>query len=137
MSTRPVHSTDAMGWRHQDACMQPGQCMSQTPWDSGIVTHGLFLQEVGPFGVGWVVRKHSWVEKASLLFLDNPVGTGFSYVEEGANFTHSNAEIAADLMTFLQGFLKDKPQVRLSKTWACSLANNDCMIGMSKCGLRW
>ena len=31
------------------------------------------VQEIGPFGVGWTPRKHSWVEKASLLFVDNPV----------------------------------------------------------------
>ena len=39
------------------------------------------------------------------------VGTGFSYVEEGANLTATNAEIAADLMAFLRAFLHLKPQV--------------------------
>lgn len=69
------------------------------------------MQEVGPYDVGWKPRKHSWVQKASILFVDNPVGTGFSYVEEGTNFTHTNAEIAADLLKFLNGFLHDKPEV--------------------------
>ncbi|CAL8470937.1 g10479 [Coccomyxa elongata] len=68
------------------------------------------FQEVGPYDVGWKPRKHSWVEKVSILFVDNPVGTGFSYVEDGANFTHNNAEIAADLLTFLKSFLNDKPE---------------------------
>jgi len=37
--------------------------------------------------VGWEPRKHSWARNANLLFVDNPVGTGFSYVEKGANFS--------------------------------------------------
>ena len=60
--------------------------------------------------------------QASLLFVDNPVGTGFSYVEEGANLTATNAEIAADLMAFLRAFLHLKPQVQ--RSWQrppCSL----------------
>ena len=36
--------------------------------------------------MGWKPRKHSWAQNANLLFIDNPVGTGFSYVERGANF---------------------------------------------------
>ncbi len=78
----------------------------------GLTRKSCDLQEVGPYDVGWKPRKHSWVEKVSILFVDNPVGTGFSYVEEGANFTHNNAEIAADLLTFLKSFLNDKPEVR-------------------------
>lgn len=70
------------------------------------------LQEVGPYDVGWKPRKHSWVQKASILFVDNPVGTGFSYVKDGTNFTHTNAEIAADLLTFLKKFLHEQPEVR-------------------------
>ena len=58
------------------------------------------------------------------MFVDNPVGTGFSYVEEGTNFTHNNAEIAADLLTFLKKFLHEKPEVRDSypKFWDSSIS---------------
>ena len=70
-----------------------------------------FLQEVGPYDVGWRKRKDSWVEEATLLFIDNPVGTGFSYVEKHANLTTNNAEIVADLMAFLKGFLRENPKV--------------------------
>ena len=76
-----------------------------------IKTFSMILQEVGPYDVGWRPRKHSWVEKANLLFVDNPVGTGYSYVEKGANFTTSNAGVAADLLAFLRGFYTAKPEV--------------------------
>lgn len=46
-----------------------------------------YLQEVGPYGIGFERRKHTWTEKANILFIDNPVGTGFSYVEEGTNLS--------------------------------------------------
>ena len=45
------------------------------------------LQEVGPYGIGWERRKHTWTERSNILFIDNPVGTGFSYVEEGTNLS--------------------------------------------------
>lgn len=61
-------------------------------------SRGEVAQEVGPFEIGWKARKHSWVQKTNMLFVDNPVGTGFSYVEEGYNFTRNNTEIADDLM---------------------------------------
>lgn len=45
------------------------------------------LQEIGPYGIGWERRRHTWADEANLLFLDNPVGTGFSYVTDEANFS--------------------------------------------------
>lgn len=56
------------------------------------------------------LRKDSWVEVADVLFIDNPVGTGFSYVLNGSNFTHNNDDIAADLLTFLSRFVQDHPE---------------------------
>jgi serine carboxypeptidase 1 len=76
------------------------------------IHHSHVLQEVGPYDVGWRPRKHSWVQKAHVLFVDNPVGTGFSYIRDGANFTSNNAEIGADLLVFLKGFMNTKPEVR-------------------------
>eukprot|EP00951_Prasinocladus_malaysianus_P001330 scaffold9092_cov43-Prasinocladus_malaysianus.AAC.1 len=42
--------------------------------------------EVGPYGTDWEPRKHAWTDQAHVLFVDNPVGTGFSYVEDGGSF---------------------------------------------------
>lgn len=47
------------------------------------------LQEIGPYTIGFRERKHNWASRANLLFIDNPVGTGFSYVEPHANFCES------------------------------------------------
>ena len=42
----------------------------------------LLLQEIGPFKKGWEPREYAWTTAADVLFLDNPVGTGFSYVDD-------------------------------------------------------
>ena len=38
------------------------------------------------------------------------MGTGFSYVADGANFTSNNAQITADLLTFLRTFMSQRPE---------------------------
>lgn len=61
-----------------------------------------FAQEIGPFAIGWQPRPHSWAEKANLLFVDSPVGSGFSYVTSNSSFATSDATVAEDLISFLR-----------------------------------
>lgn len=44
------------------------------------------------------------------MFIDNPVGAGFSYVDSGAGFTTTNEEIGADMVQFFIGFYKEHPE---------------------------
>lgn len=48
----------------------------------------------------------------NVLFIDNPVGTGFSYVDSNDAFTTDNAQIADDLVTFTKGFLDVHPEFK-------------------------
>jgi len=48
------------------------------------------------------------LQAASLLFVDNPVGTGFSYVDDHQYYTHDVAGITADMLTLLKAFFMDK-----------------------------
>jgi serine carboxypeptidase 1 len=48
----------------------------------------------------------------NVLFIDNPVGTGFSYVDRYAALTTNNTQIAEDLVTFTKGFLEEHPEFR-------------------------
>ena len=46
-------------------------------------------------------RNYTWLKEASLLFIDSPVGAGFSYVDEEDAFTTTVYEVADDLVTAL------------------------------------
>ncbi|GFO38099.1 carboxypeptidase [Plakobranchus ocellatus] len=67
------------------------------------------FQEIGPLDVNLNKRNTTWLQTASLLFIDNPVGTGYSYVEDKKALTTSVAEISADLLTLMQAFVKKHP----------------------------
>ncbi|KAJ0021447.1 hypothetical protein Pint_32030 [Pistacia integerrima] len=62
------------------------------------------FQEVGPLDNYLKSRNSTWLRKADLLFVDNPVGTGYSYVE-GTNsklFVKTDVEAATDLTALLE-----------------------------------
>ena len=62
------------------------------------------LMEIGPYRVRengvLEYNEGSWDEFANLLFVDNPVGTGFSYVNTDS-FIHELQEMADEFIIFL------------------------------------
>lgn len=62
------------------------------------------FQEIGPLDTDLKPRKTTWLQAASLLFVDNPVGTGFSYVNKSASYAKDLAMVAADMMVLLKTF---------------------------------
>jgi carboxypeptidase D len=51
----------------------------------------------------------SWDEFANIMFVDNPVGTGFSYVDTDS-YLHDLPEMAAQFVIFLQKFFELFPE---------------------------
>lgn len=47
------------------------------------------------------------VNNYNVLFIDNPVGTGFSYVDSLDVLAKTNSEIAKDLLACIAGFFKN------------------------------
>ncbi|KAL5582930.1 hypothetical protein UlMin_015372 [Ulmus minor] len=60
------------------------------------------FEEVGPLDTFLKPRNSTWLHKADLLFIDNPVGTGYSFVEESNLFVKTDEEAAKDLTTLLE-----------------------------------
>ncbi|KAI7734314.1 hypothetical protein M8C21_006595, partial [Ambrosia artemisiifolia] len=58
--------------------------------------------EIGPLDVDLKPRNSTWLQKANLLFVDSPVGTGFSYAEDDKLFVKTDEEAAIDLTTLLK-----------------------------------
>ena len=73
---------------------------------------GLF-GENGPFSVddnlNLVPRNITWNSKYALLYIDNPVGVGFSYTNNQNGFSTTEPEVAQNLYTALAGFFTVYP----------------------------
>ncbi len=84
---------------------------------------GMFL-EVGPFlvtkdssgALHAAPNPYSWTKTAHVLFVDQPVGTGYSYATSGTRM-HTEKEIASNFVSFLQEFLRIFPQYRRMDTY--------------------
>ncbi|GFP93534.1 serine carboxypeptidase-like 51 [Phtheirospermum japonicum] len=59
------------------------------------------FQEIGPLDTYLKPRDSTWLQKADLLFVDNPVGTGYSFVEDTSLLVKTDKEAAADLTKLL------------------------------------
>ncbi|XP_044735318.1 retinoid-inducible serine carboxypeptidase-like [Chrysoperla carnea] len=68
------------------------------------------FEELGPLDSNLNPRNHTWVKDYNVIFIDNPVGTGFSYVDSTSLLTTNNAQIARDLVECLRSFYKKLPQ---------------------------
>ncbi|KAL5473680.1 hypothetical protein EMCRGX_G028196 [Ephydatia muelleri] len=67
------------------------------------------FEEIGPLDVNQAYRPFTWVKAANVLFVDNPVGTGYSYVTDNSAYTTNVSQIADDLLTLFQAFLQQQP----------------------------
>ena len=62
-------------------------------------------------------RKGSWLEFANLLFIDSPVGSGYSYVDKLELLVKKDEEIVADLVNCVQVFYKQRPEFKKIPTY--------------------
>ena len=67
----------------------------------------------------------SWDEFANLLFVDNPVGTGFSYVNTDS-YDHELNEMADHMMTFLEKFFNLFPEYEENDVSLLSHVSRSC-----------
>ncbi|KAI3342434.1 Alpha/Beta hydrolase protein [Ustulina deusta] len=71
------------------------------------------MMEIGPYRLKDAdtlqYNNGSWNEFANLLFVDNPVGTGFSYVDTNS-YVHELDEMASQFITFLEKWYRLFPE---------------------------
>jgi len=68
-----------------------------------VITHG--TQEL-------FLYPYTWNTNASVLFLDNPAGVGFSYGKTDQDLTHTDEDSARDAFTFFKQWAADWPELR-------------------------
>uniref|UniRef100_A0A2A4K0P1 Carboxypeptidase n=1 Tax=Heliothis virescens TaxID=7102 RepID=A0A2A4K0P1_HELVI len=99
-----------------------GKSVEDTPWiiwlqggPGASSLYGLFT-EIGPFFVSKDNNleeiQHSWGKNHSLLFIDNPVGTGFSFTDDDRGYATNQTTIGENLYEALQQFLTIFPELR-------------------------
>lgn len=62
------------------------------------------FEELGPLTLDLQRRNSTWVKDMNVLFIDNPVGSGYSYVDGLSYYTKNNSQIALDLVEFMKQF---------------------------------
>ncbi|KAJ2953881.1 hypothetical protein O0L34_g1508 [Tuta absoluta] len=97
----------------------PHEDVTKVPWiiwlnggpgESSMI--GLF-EEIGPVKIenGVVKRRNTtWATDYSLLFIDNPVGAGFSFTRNDSGYATSQDQVGKELYEFLQQFLELFPE---------------------------
>lgn len=59
----------------------------------------------------------TWSRKASVLYVEQPAGVGFSYSNTTSDYTVGDARAAADIYTFMQRFYDIFPTFRRNPLW--------------------
>uniref|UniRef100_A0AAG5D765 Carboxypeptidase n=1 Tax=Anopheles atroparvus TaxID=41427 RepID=A0AAG5D765_ANOAO len=76
---------------------------------------GLF-EENGPFRITRDLtaqaRNDSWYENHHLLYIDNPVGTGFSFTDSDAGYARNQVQVGEELYSAVVQFLQLFPDLR-------------------------
>ena len=70
------------------------------------------LGKIGPLDADLRPRNHSWLSLANLLFIDSPVGSGFSTADREDDFAKSDQQVSQDLLQALKGILDQEPDLR-------------------------
>ncbi|XP_053595933.1 retinoid-inducible serine carboxypeptidase-like isoform X2 [Microplitis demolitor] len=68
------------------------------------------FHEFGPLDLNLKRRNHTWVNDYNVLLIDNPVGVGFSFVENDSLMAKNNTQIAQDLVICIKKFLETIPE---------------------------
>ncbi|KAF9594245.1 hypothetical protein IFM89_028902 [Coptis chinensis] len=70
--------------------------------------------ENGPFTIAdnmsLVWNDYGWDKASNLIYVDQPIGTGFSYSSDKRDFRHNEEGVSNDLYDFLQAFFAEHPQ---------------------------
>ncbi|CAI4222951.1 unnamed protein product [Auanema sp. JU1783] len=68
------------------------------------------FEETGPKRMNGSDNMATWLQVADLVYVDNPVGAGFSYVDDESSLTTNVAQIGQDLLSWLKDFISFHPE---------------------------
>ncbi|XP_073532668.1 probable serine carboxypeptidase CPVL isoform X2 [Phyllobates terribilis] len=81
-----------------------------------------FFVEHGPYVVNenltLIHREFSWTNKYSMLYIDNPVGTGFSFTKDDQGYAVNQDDVGRDLYSALTQFFQIFPEYQKNEFYA-------------------
>lgn len=84
--------------------------------------NGLFLEN-GPFSINrkleLVPREYSWHLNHNLIYIDNPVGTGYSFTESDSGYSKNQNDIGQNLLRAMQQFFLLFPHLQKNEFFVC------------------
>ncbi|XP_066441741.1 probable serine carboxypeptidase CPVL [Eleutherodactylus coqui] len=87
----------------------------------GTSMFGLFVEH-GPYVVNHnltlAYREFSWTNKYSMLYIDNPVGTGFSFTKNDQGYAVNQDDVGRDLYSALTQFFQIFPEYQQNEFYA-------------------
>lgn len=91
------------------------------------------LEELGPclinhHGNGTMRNPYGWNKDTALIFVDEPAGVGFSYLDEGAPEVTTSRMGMADMYTFLQVSGQTQMRKRQQLTASRCLLRRSCLL---------
>jgi vitellogenic carboxypeptidase-like protein len=106
------------------------------PGSSGLI--GLFF-EMGPYALtkheapsgDWyemTPRATTWNQEYGMLFVDSPVGTGYSYTDTDDGYANTETDIATALWTLLQDFYANHPDLLYNELYTCGESYGGHMV---------
>jgi serine carboxypeptidase-like clade 2 len=91
------------------------------PGCSGLIA---VFSENGPFnmnftanGTGVELNPYTWANVMNTIYIESPVGVGFSNVPNQSSYSTGDSQTAEDTYEFLQGFYKEFPQFKTNPFW--------------------
>jgi len=86
--------------------------------------YGLF-EENGPFSVSadgkmnLVPREYSWNKEFNVMYIDNPVGAGFSFTQSDDGYVTSESDVEEDLYSAVSQFFQIFAQYKTNDFYVC------------------
>jgi carboxypeptidase C (cathepsin A) len=83
---------------------------------TGAASTYLAFQGIGPVYLrsdsvgGFIEMNNTWCNNASVLFIDNPAGTGYSWADRKIDYFGNDYHMKKEALSFLTQFFKDFPE---------------------------
>ncbi|XP_057336416.1 retinoid-inducible serine carboxypeptidase-like [Microplitis mediator] len=105
------YASPSSNWEQKPLLIAPSKGIGKSA--SGYIN----FDQIGPLDIDLNPRKNPWLDDYNILFIDNVLGSGFSYADNETYYASTNDQAADDLFKVINHFLSKLPQFRTTPTY--------------------